>query len=205
MSNKCFIVGAGDFFGFTITPTENDYIIAADGGLKYVEEAGLKADIVMGDFDSLGFVPEGDNVIKHPVMKDDTDMMLAVKYALEKGYKEIIIYGGTGGRLDHFIANISTLAYACNAGARAFMVSKKQTMTVINDSINLGPQESGIVSVFAYAGEARGVKIEGLLYNVDDYVLKPDMPIGTSNEFVGKEAKISVKDGLLLVMWEEIL
>ena len=75
----------------------------------------------VGDFDSLGQVPEGENIVRHPVMKDDTDMMLAVKLGLERGYTRFHIYGGMGGRTDHTIANIQTLAYIAGRGASAFL------------------------------------------------------------------------------------
>ena len=75
-------------------------VIAADGGLRHLEAQGLTADLIVGDFDSLGRVPEGDNILRHPVEKDDTDMLLAVRTGLDRGYRIFVLYGGLGGRLD---------------------------------------------------------------------------------------------------------
>ena len=113
---RCYIVGAGDNFGTNFTKKENEYVIAADGGLKKLREMKVIPDIIVGDFDSLGFVPEGDNVIKHKVEKNDTDMMLSVKLAIEKGCNNIELYGGTGGRIDHTIANFQAMLYASHRG-----------------------------------------------------------------------------------------
>lgn len=79
MEKTCYIVGAGDNSGTDFLKTENDFVIAADGGLFALQKRNIRPDMIMGDFDSLGYVPKGDNVIRHEVMKNDTDMMLAVK------------------------------------------------------------------------------------------------------------------------------
>ena len=92
----CYIVGAGDCNRLFIYPTDNDMVIAVDGGYRYLE--GQRIDLVVGDFDSLSFVPEHENRIQLPVMKDDTDMLFAIKEGLKKGYTLFHIYGGTGGR-----------------------------------------------------------------------------------------------------------
>ena len=83
MEKICYIVGAGDNSGTNFLKKKEDYVIAADGGLLWLQKLNIEPDMIMGDFDSLGFVPEGNNVIQHEVMKNDTDMMLAVKKALE--------------------------------------------------------------------------------------------------------------------------
>ena len=112
MENVCYIVGAGDNSGTNFTKKENDFVIAADGGFEKIHQLGIEPDLVIGDFDSLGYVPVGDNVEKHKVMKNETDMMICVKTALHKGFNNIVIFGGTGGRIDHTFANIQTLLYA---------------------------------------------------------------------------------------------
>ena len=88
----CYIFGALDCSVPDFTPQENDLIIAADGGYSTLKKLNIKPDLVVGDFDSLGNVPENEHIIKHPVKKDDTDTLLAVKIGLEKGYKNFRLY-----------------------------------------------------------------------------------------------------------------
>ena len=98
--NKCIILCAGGFDGLLEKPTENDYIIAADGGYRHAQALGITPNCVLGDFDSLGFVPEGAQVF--PVEKDDTDAMLAVRHGLSLGFGEFVIYGGLDGDLGYY-------------------------------------------------------------------------------------------------------
>ena len=200
--NKCIILCAGDFDGLLEKPTKNDYIIAADGGYRHAQSLGITPDCILGDFDSLGFVPEGANVF--PVEKDDTDAMLAVRHGLRLGYEEFEIYGGMeGDRVDHTIANLQTLFYLEEQGALGWLIGKKQIATVIkNDRLFLPADLDGTVSVFAIGGDAKGVTIKGLFYEAENITLSPAFPLGVSNHCVGKKAEISVADGTLLIIYD---
>ena len=117
MEPICYIVGACPPGALCLAPGRPSLVIAADQGLRHLEAAGIAPDLIVGDFDSLGTVPQGANVIRHPVEKDDTDMMLAVKTGLERGCRTFVLYGGLGGRLDHTYANFQTLT--CPSRRRA--------------------------------------------------------------------------------------
>jgi len=122
MSGICCIVGAGDMSGTKLVIPEGAYIIAADAGLEHLTNAGLTPALIVGDFDSLGTVPAGENVIAHKPEKDDTDMMLAVKEALKRSADTILIYGGLGGRIDHSYANLQTLAFIASQRSQGFLI-----------------------------------------------------------------------------------
>ena len=108
----CYIVGAAPLDGRLPKPEEGDYLIAADAGYAALRASGLEPDFVMGDFDSLGAPPEHPNVETHSVIKDDTDLMLAVRWALEQGWRKFRIYGALGGkRLDQTLASLQTLRF----------------------------------------------------------------------------------------------
>lgn len=201
MEKICYIVGAGDNSGTNFLKKKEDYVIAADGGLLWLQKLNIEPDMIMGDFDSLGFVPEGNNVIQHEVMKNDTDMMLAVKKALEMGYQKIKLYGGTGGRIDHTFSNIQTMLYASRKGAAIEMIDSTNKYHVITDrDIQLtGESQSGF-SIFALGGTAHKVNIKDAMYLLHDFELTPDNPTGTSNLFIGKEVTISVEKGSLLIV-----
>ena len=107
---NCILFCAAEFDALAQPIGEDDFLIAADGGLRHVQALGLTPDAVIGDFDSLGYVPE--QAVVYPVEKDDTDAMLAVKLGLERGFRRFVIYGGMDGkRLDHTVANFQTLSF----------------------------------------------------------------------------------------------
>lgn len=202
MTNRiCYIVGSGIFDGRNFAPRPIDYIIAADAGYRYLQRMNIIPDIVMGDFDSLGSPPNHPNIVKHPVEKDDTDLMLAVKYAIAHGFKTICIFGCMGGRVDMSIATMQTLCYIIDNGCTGYVFGENSVMTGIrNTRTFLGPGRKGIVSVFAYGGDAKGVTISGLKYNMDNGTIFCDMPKGVSNEFVGTPASIEVTSGTLILV-----
>ena len=204
MKNIFCIVGAGDNSGTKLVIPPNAFVIAADGGLNYLEEAKVKPDIIIGDFDSLGRVPEGEMVIRCNAEKDDTDTMISVREALSRGAKTILIYGGLGGRLDHSIANLQTLSYIANQGACGFLIGCGCVCTVIkNGSIDFGEEMSGLISVFCLGDRAEGIYIRGLKYELTNHTLSNSLPLGVSNEFMGRRSSVSVKDGLLLLVFSD--
>ncbi|MBQ9938402.1 MAG: thiamine diphosphokinase [Oscillospiraceae bacterium] len=200
----CLIVGAGELDGAVLCRRESDFVIAADGGLKYLAEAGVTPDLVVGDFDSLGYKPNHPNIICHPPEKDDTDTMLAVKEGFARGFDTFLLYAGLGGRLDHTVANLQTLSYIAERGGRGYIVGGNSVSTVIrNGKIEFAAENSGMISVFCSGETAKGVTISGLKYEVEDAELGSDFPLGASNEFCGKAAAVSVKSGRLLIIWQQ--
>ena len=112
MNKKCYIVGAGDNSGTNFSKEKDEYVIAADGGLATLEKLGIQPDFILGDFDSLGYVPDGKNIEVHKGEKDDTAMILSVERVVESGYTAVDIFGGTGGRIGHTVANFQTMLWA---------------------------------------------------------------------------------------------
>lgn len=202
--NRGFIFGAGSFYGLQMMPTIGEYIVAADGGYQTCLRAGIVPSILVGDFDSMAKPVDFDHIIHVPVEKDDTDAMLAIKLALEKGCKEIYLYGTTGGnRLDHTIATLQSLLYIRRSGAKGYAYDQDFCFTVIeNETLVLESQvDWGLLSVFAVGGTAQGVTIQGAQYGLVDGTLHPHVPMGVSNHFQGTDVTISVEQGALLVGW----
>ena len=201
MNKKCYIISAGDCTGINILKEENDIIIAVDGGLMYLEDAGIEPDIILGDFDSLGYTPNGQCVIEHLPEKDDTDTMLAIKLGVEKGYKEFVLYGVLGKRLDHTIANLMIVNYLSDNGCKCTIVDEGVIIrNVFDGKLVLESKESGVFSVFTLKDKAEGISIRGAKYEVENVAFTNSIPLGISNEFVGSEVVIEVKDGQLIVM-----
>lgn len=198
----CHCFGAGDFYGLCAEIDSEDMIIAADGGLKAAESCHITPHCIIGDFDSLGSVPNGENIRILPCEKDTTDMFEAVNAGLEMGCKVFHLYGGTGGRLDHTIANIQLLKYFAEKGAELFLYGKDFAITALNkDTIRLNGKAGCYVSVFALSDIVTGVTIKNLKYELSNHTLANSFPLGVSNEFTDKTAEISVGEGTLAVYY----
>lgn len=199
---KCLIFCAAEFDNL-ITPIEqDDYILAADGGYAHTQKLGLIPNCILGDFDSLGFVPKESTVF--PVEKDDTDAMLAVRRGLSLGYKDFLFYGALDGpRLDHTMANFQTLQFLADNDAVGYLIGKDYIVTVLkNGTLRFPATAEGIVSVFCMGADAKGVTIEGLQYELDRGTLSAGFPLGVSNHFIGKAATVSVENGSLLILYD---
>ena len=198
----CVIFCAAEFDKLERPIGAEDFVIAADGGLRHTRKLGLTPDVIIGDFDSLGFVPEGANVF--PVEKDDTDAMLAVRRGFSQGCREFLLYGGLDGpRLDHTVANFQTLQFVADRGGIGYLVGNTTIACVLkNGSLKFAPGKTGTVSVFCSGADARGVTLEGLYYPLENGTLTPGFPLGASNHFTGAEATITVREGSLLILWE---
>lgn len=199
----CYIFSAVEMKNNFPKPDNGDLIIAADAGYLNVQKAGIRPDVIIGDFDS-SEKPKTDTPIEtFPVLKDDTDTMLAIKYGFENGYSRFAIYGGIGGeRTDHTIANIQSLAYIADHGGRGFLVGEDETFTLIkNSSVTLQSEKGKTLSLFAYGGTADGISIKGAVYETDNLTLSPFFPLGVSNKFKEKSATVGVKNGCLLIKW----
>ena len=199
---ECVIFCAAECDGLARPIGPESFVIAADGGLRHTEKLGIAPDAVLGDFDSLGFCPEGANVF--PVEKDDTDAMLAVRLGLERGCEEFLLYGSLDGpRLDHTVANFQTLQFLADHGAAGYLIGNTTMVTVVkNGKITFPAGHSGTISVFCMGSDAVGVTEKGLFYGLENGTLSSGFPLGVSNHFTGEAAEISVKNGSLLVLWE---
>ena len=200
---RCFIFGALQVSGLSEQPDDGDLIIAADKGYDTVLSLGLTPDLVVGDFDSRGTVPDSKNLIVLPVRKDITDVGFAVEQGFERGYDDFVVYGAVGGLLDHTFANIAIAYDIVRRGGRALFIGEENCFTVIHGgAFDLPARDGGRISVFALGGEAEGVTIQGLSYEIEDYTIPSTSHIGVSNEFIGKPSRVSAEDGYLLIVWQ---
>lgn len=198
----CVIFCAGEFDALAMPIREGSYVIAADGGYAHTQKLGITPDCILGDFDSLGYTPTDAAVF--PVEKDDTDAMLAVRHGLRRGCDRFFLYGGLDGpRLDHTVANYQTLQFLADQGARGWLIGEKQIVTVVkNGEISFPASATGILSVFCMGQAAKGVFLEGLQYPLENGTLEPGFPLGVSNHFTGKAARIRVTEGSLLLFYD---
>ena len=205
MEHICYIVGAAPLDGRLPAVKSGDCLIAADAGFSALQAAGLSPDLVIGDFDSLGDVPDHPNVLTHSPIKDDTDLILALRWALERGWRRFEIYGALGGaRLDQTVASFQTLRGLRAKEARAILVGDGWNVTVIDHCrLRFPPEAKGRLAVFCAGSPCAGVTLRGLKYTLEDSVLTGFYPLGVSNEFIGEAAEIAVRKGMLYVLWQD--
>ena len=180
-------------------------MLAADAGYLACRQAGVVPDLLLGDFDSMDQPEDFDRIRRMPVEKDDTDTMLAVKTGLEQGCGEFYLYGGTGGkRLDHPLANLQTLLYLRRRGARGYLYDNDFVWTAIeNETLTVEQTvEWGLLSVFSLEGRAAGIDEAGVQYPLSRASLTAEFPLGVSNHIIAPKARITVRQGALLVGWE---
>ncbi len=182
----------------------DDFLIAADGGTRYALALGLLPSIVIGDLDSLTtedrrrLEESGVEIRQYPRDKNDTDLALALHYAVEAGYREILVVAALGGRLDQTLANLSLLSdprlstfdIRLDDGIEAAFFVRKQA--------NFQGRPGDTVSLIPWGGPAEGVKTEGLRWPLRGETLYPDKTRGVSNEMLGESAVVSLESGLLL-------
>lgn len=209
MSSMCLVCAAQfdkDDFLVRYGKGAFDSVVAVDGGYKHLQEVGVVPDFALGDWDSLGFVPSDVPTYTHPVVKDATDLELALDYARRNGATTLFVYGCLSGRLDHTVAAMQTLAQASEEGfdVTAF-VGDGSALRIITgpSSLFVDPSDSvkshATVSVFAANDKVQGVTESGLLYSLDDVDMANRGSLGVSNELIGTPASISVQLGTLYV------
>ena len=222
----CYIVGAGDFTPRGFAPVPGDLVLAADGGYRALYSLGYTPDLLLGDFDSLGDLPLPPDlpVLRFPARKDDTDTGLALRHGLDRGFRDFALYGCAGGRVDHLLANLQSMARVSRLGATirlaapeydAWALTGPAPSTPAPDALEphasapdgpaatltLPARPGGtLVRVFCHGDRAEGVTLTGLSYPLDGADLTGDFPLGVSNRRLeGQPATVSVRRGTLLI------
>ena len=205
---SCIIFGNAEISNYSIIQpiSAEDFVISADGGWRHLKRLGIKPHLFIGDMDSLQeTIPEDIKKECYQPEKDDTDTLLALKEAMRRGYDDIMIIGGLGGRIDHTLANISLTAFAAQHGAVCHLIDEHhQIFAIHNDSIMVKKGYWKWLSVFAAGSEVRGVSLRGLKYPLQEAVLTNTYPIGVSNEFVSSSAVVTAAQGTLLIVLSDL-
>ncbi|MDI6870296.1 MAG: thiamine diphosphokinase [Bacillota bacterium] len=220
------VVGHGCFDG---TEAEReilrqaDVVVAADGGARYAWEAGRRAEVVVGDGDSLGEALSeketerpaflrGCRIVRVPREKDETDLELALDEAVRLGCREVVFLGALGGRLDHTLANLQLLAAAAERGVKASLVDADRRVYLLaaGDTLKGGESALDVLELSGRPGEyvsllpvtpvAAGIWTEGLKYPLQGEDLYFGRARGVSNEFLAEQARVCLTSGMLLVV-----
>lgn len=183
-----------------LTPQPGDLMICADAGYRAAVAHGFQPDLTVGDFDSMPDVtPEGE-VLRLPVHKDDTDMVVCLKEGRARGYREFVIGGCLGGRFDHTIACLQCAADCAARGESAWLSDERNRVTVLAPGSYRFPAAVGCkLSLLAYSPEVHGVTLRGTLWELSNAVLTSRYPLGCSNEWTAEAAELSFTEGNLIV------
>lgn len=182
-----------------------DRLICADGGGRAALAAGLKPDVVVGDFDSLseaelGALASGGAALeRHRRDKDETDLELALERAAREGARDIVVLGALGGRFDHALANALLLALPALRGRRARLAAGNEEIALIRggETAELTGAPGDLVSLIPL-GDATGIVTEGLQYPLRGEALRAGPARGVSNTLTSARATVFVEAGLLL-------
>ena len=187
----------------------SDIVIAADRGLDTCVRAGIAPDIVLGDYDSTVMRERVDEMRQagayveiYPAEKDFTDTEAGVMCALEKGAGEIVILGATGGRLDHFLANLDLCLVPLRRGVKCALVDEHNEIRLLDAGITLcaGDVAGRYVSLIPFTDRVSGVNLTGLKYPLADAVLVRGSSLGVSNEMIAETARIDFQEGILTLI-----
>ena len=183
--------------------SKEDYLIAADGGVKHILKLGLIPQIAIGDLDSTpkNMKSATTKIIKYPREKDKTDFELVIDYCLEKKFKEIIIFGIFGDRIDHFIANILLLIkiQTENQSVKIKIIEGNKEMHILNKKIVIYGQIGDELSIIPI-NKLEGVTTEGLLYRLIDHTLPFGTTRGISNVLNETSSRIEINKGVALII-----
>ena len=182
MSKKIIIISGGRFgdpifFKKKIAEIGASLIIVCDGGVRHVQQSGIKPDVIIGDMDSIepaqltSYSAQGVQIIKYPANKDFTDTELALDYVLNLKPRAIYIWGALGGRLDHTLANVFLLRKRTKAGIKTYLIDEYCEAFIVDKEAAFIDAKGVTVSLFAFSPKVEGLSLSGFVYPLKDAVL----------------------------------
>jgi len=202
------VVAGGDPIGAATAALlpHDALVIAADSGVEHAQSLGLRIGLIVGDLDSAdpaavdAAVADGAAVERHPAAKDATDLELALRAARDRGVTRIVVVGGYGGRLDHFLGNALVLAGADLVGVAVEWLVDGARLTVVRDRATLEGKPGDLCSLLAVGGPAVGVTTRGFRFPLAGEDLLPGSTRGVSNELLEPTAEVTLGGGVLLAV-----
>lgn len=174
---------------------DDDFIICADGGLRHAEAMGITPDIAIGDFDSAAPDTAVERIV-YPARKDCTDGELAVRYAEENGFREILLLAMTGTRLDHTMTDLFLLTRFDGA----YLADDHNEIRVLKKSLTLDGYRGRTLSIIPVFGDVLGITTEGLEYPLCDETLYFGESRGNSNVVTADHCVITAREGKALIV-----
>ena len=196
---RAVVIGNGDIKNYDYIKSKihlGDFIICADGGYNHAKKMGITPNVLIGDFDSAKDIENVSDRIQYPTRKDFTDGELAVNYATEHGYNDIVLIAMTGDRADHTIADILLLTKCTNG----VLIDDNNEIYLLKDSIEIHGRKGQTLSIIPVNGDAEGVTTNGLEYPLNNETLYFGDTRGISNVMLENKCTISIKHGMALII-----
>ncbi len=188
----------------------DDLILAADGGTRHALALGLMPSVVIGDLDSISqeerrkLEENGVQLIEHPRNKNETDLELALQYAVDQGHREIVIVAALGERLDQTLANLALLTDLQLSTSNIRLDDGVEEAFFCRDRAEVRGRSGDLVSLIPWGGAVTGVCTQGLKWPLSGEMLVPEKTRGISNEMLDVVAQIEIAAGLLLIIHRRI-
>lgn len=202
--SRCVIVGGAEIRRYDrinafLRP--DDFGVFCDGGLKHLPHLRLTPGLIVGDFDSYARPETAVETIVLPREKDDTDTKFGLREGLKRGYEEFLMIGVIGGRPDHMLANVYLLLYLNSLGKRGRIVCDDADMEIVSRGEAEIPDNYSFFSLLNISGLARGIRITGAKYPLENTDFSCEDQYGVSNEVLpGQTARVSLREGCLLLI-----
>ncbi|MCR5097731.1 MAG: thiamine diphosphokinase [Lachnospiraceae bacterium] len=201
---RCVIVGnaaIADYARVREYLKPDDFIICCDGGLKHTKDLLVSPDLIVGDFDSIEKPKTDIETIVLPREKDDTDTFYAAKEAYTKGFRDFLLVGVFGGRLDHTFGNISLMLWLYNRECRCLAIDDQSEMQIVGKDAVYIDDTYSFFSLLCIDGPALGISISGAKFPLDNGAITSEYQYGISNEVLpGATATVSVENGVLFLV-----
>ncbi len=184
----------------------DDFIICADGGTRHAFALDLMPHLVIGDMDSISkdhwqrLQEAGVPIELFPPDKDETDLELAIKRAIEFEPGEIIIVAALGGRLDQTLGNLALLTDLQLEAFNMRLDDGVEEIFFCRNQVQVQGRSGDIVSLIPWGNPVRGVQTQGLKWVLESETLYPEKTRGISNEMLSEAANIQIFSGTLLVI-----
>ena len=178
-------------------------VIAANGGSSHLWRLGHLPDVVIGDLDSLPpqifnwVQASGVTIIQYPEEKDETDLELALLYAITQG-QSIKVFAASGGRLDQTLANIQLLAHPALIDQKIELVTAHERAWLVTAETEIRGRVGDAVSLIPLYGNVRVAETHGLQWPLENELLTFGPARGVSNKMTAELATLSIASGKLL-------
>ncbi len=201
--NRCIILGASPIYDYDYINKyikKEDFIVCADGGVNLAEKLNKSPNLIIGDFDSYKDNINCDcEIINLPTEKDDTDLMYCIKECIYRGYKDFLIFGALGGRIDHIYGNLCVLNFCFEHCCNAVLIDNKNIVKILSNGINrFDNMVKSQISFFPFGCSECIVNYSGFKYGGNNIRLSIDYPMGISNEIVSSYACLEVLQGKVI-------
>jgi len=204
---SALIIGSGSNLDKKVYVLENinaDYVICADGGLEKVEELEVTPNIIIGDLDSVDklvlkkYLDIGVELIKYPSEKNYTDMELSIEHAVEKGYKDIVLVGATGTRLDHTIANIMLIERYYKKGIYIKIIDNNNCIQIVDKNLEIANKKDYFVSIVPVTDSIKVISLLGFKYPLNNVNVNRGSTLCISNQIMNNKGNIEIDKGVAL-------